>query len=317
MSKFWRACRWGMDDVFIIAAFVVLISFVPLNILVEKLDTKTVFWNSTPAQVAGYFVVFYVLQALYVICITLIKASILFMYLRIFPDERFRAVLWATQAFNLAVGLTFTLVGLFQCRPVHLGWTWWRQPELREGHCLNVIAETIVHTAIQLMLDVWMLALTATQVLGMNMPLREKLAIMLMFGLGLFLTAVSAVRLKVVVNAPNSTGDSSAIPTKETREKKIKKKKEKMRFATIVVAALAGVAAASKPDDKRGCRRDRAHPGRGWYWIVEGDTLGDIAKDFTSTPGFESSVKEIAKVNNIPNPDFIRAWTTIVVPCPP
>ncbi|KAG6068311.1 hypothetical protein E4U32_001095 [Claviceps aff. humidiphila group G2b] len=78
-----------------------------------------------------------------------------------------------------------------------------------------------------------------------------------------------------------------------------------MRFSVLAVAAFAGIAAA-----KRGCRRDPKHHGKGWYWIVEGDTLDSIAADFGQT----SAV--IAADNNIPNPDFIKAWTTIYVDCP-
>ncbi|KAG5952002.1 hypothetical protein E4U58_000959 [Claviceps cyperi] len=77
-----------------------------------------------------------------------------------------------------------------------------------------------------------------------------------------------------------------------------------MRFSALAVAVFAGIAAA-----KRGCRHDPKHPGKGWYWIVAGDTLGDIAADFGQT------VPDLARENNIPNPDFIKAWTTIVVNC--
>ncbi|GJC86173.1 spore germination protein YaaH [Colletotrichum liriopes] len=81
-----------------------------------------------------------------------------------------------------------------------------------------------------------------------------------------------------------------------------------MRSTSILVAlaALTGMAAA-----KRDCRRDRANPGKGWYWIVQGDTLNSIATDFGTT------ADEIAKLNGIPNPDSIPSWVTIVVPCKP
>ncbi|KZL80603.1 peptidase m23b [Colletotrichum incanum] len=80
-----------------------------------------------------------------------------------------------------------------------------------------------------------------------------------------------------------------------------------MRSTSILVAlaALAGMTAA-----KRGCRKDRANPGKGWYWIVQGDTLNEIAADFGT------NAVDLAKDNGIPNPDSIPSWVTIVVPCP-
>ncbi|KAG6037500.1 hypothetical protein E4U41_005067 [Claviceps citrina] len=78
----------------------------------------------------------------------------------------------------------------------------------------------------------------------------------------------------------------------------------KMRFSVIALAAVAGIAIA-----KRGCRHDRKHPGWGWYWVVEGDTLGSIGEDFGQ------DYHEIAKMNGIKNPDFLPAWITIYVRC--
>ncbi|KAK2041072.1 hypothetical protein LZ31DRAFT_597530 [Colletotrichum somersetense] len=76
-----------------------------------------------------------------------------------------------------------------------------------------------------------------------------------------------------------------------------------MRTASLLVplAAIAGMAAA-----KRGCLPDPAHPGQGWYQIVEGDDLNSIAADFGTTAA------DLAKINNIPSPDFIAKNTTIV-----
>ncbi|KAK2033488.1 hypothetical protein LX32DRAFT_635184 [Colletotrichum zoysiae] len=80
-----------------------------------------------------------------------------------------------------------------------------------------------------------------------------------------------------------------------------------MRTASLLVslAAIAGMAAA-----KRGCLADKAHPGQGWYQIVEGDDLNSIAADFGTT------ADALAKTNNIADPNFIKQNTTIVVPCP-
>ncbi|KAK2063318.1 hypothetical protein LY76DRAFT_224734 [Colletotrichum caudatum] len=81
----------------------------------------------------------------------------------------------------------------------------------------------------------------------------------------------------------------------------------KMRTASLLfsLAAIAGMAAA-----KRGCLADQANPGQGWYQIVEGDDLDSIAADFGTTAA------DLAKTNNIQNPNFIVKNTTIVVPCP-
>lgn len=124
----------------------------------------------------------YLSQVFYIISLTLIKASILFMFLRIFPGEKFRLWLWATQVFNMLIGIAFFLVGIFQCQPLNLAWTFWS--EEREGKCIDMPQMAIIHGCINIALDVWMLVLPATQVWGLNTKWRRKIAVLLMFSLG-------------------------------------------------------------------------------------------------------------------------------------
>ncbi|KAF3801903.1 hypothetical protein GCG54_00015125 [Colletotrichum gloeosporioides] len=80
-----------------------------------------------------------------------------------------------------------------------------------------------------------------------------------------------------------------------------------MKTSSIVLYAVAALAGLSEA--KRGCRHDKANPGMGWYYIVSGDTLNDIAADFSTT------ATHLAEINGIANPDSIPADKTIVVPC--
>lgn len=41
------------------------------------------------------------------------------------------------------------------------------------------------HAIVNIALDLWMLALPASQVWGLKMPLRRKIGVMIMFGLGI------------------------------------------------------------------------------------------------------------------------------------
>ncbi|KAL2279610.1 hypothetical protein FJTKL_13299 [Diaporthe vaccinii] len=55
------------------------------------------------------------------------------------------------------------------------------------------------HAIINIALDLWMLALPASQVWGLKMPLRRKIGVMIMFGLGIFITVVSSIRLRSLI----------------------------------------------------------------------------------------------------------------------
>ncbi|KAG8161106.1 hypothetical protein KVR01_009370 [Diaporthe batatas] len=67
------------------------------------------------------------------------------------------------------------------------------------GRCINIYAMAWAHAIINIALDVWMLALPASQVWGLKMPLRRKLGVMVMFGLGIFITTVSCIRLRSLI----------------------------------------------------------------------------------------------------------------------
>ncbi|KAF9872518.1 CFEM domain-containing protein [Colletotrichum karsti] len=202
-----RVSTWGADDTFILIAYVSEVLYVS-----GENGAGRDMWKLTPNQITNYFMSVYIGQVLYTFTICLVKASILFMYLRIFPGETFRAVLWGTQAFNAAVGISVTIVGVFQCHPIHLAWTVWRQDGQSQGWCMNYILIGVIHGGVQVALDVWMLILPASQVLGLNMRWKKKCAVFFMFSLGIFLTAASAVRfgflLKYQEGTHNFTTDS-------------------------------------------------------------------------------------------------------------
>lgn len=143
--------------------------------------TSTILSGMPKSYLQGY----YVMQALYHCTITLLKASVLFLYQRIFPFERLRNALWATQAFNLIIGVMFLFLGIFQCNPVHLAWTLWRQDARSQGTCMNIVDIGIAHGAIQVGLDIWMLALPLMQIQSLNLKWEKKSSLMAMFSLGL------------------------------------------------------------------------------------------------------------------------------------
>ncbi|KAL0935655.1 CFEM domain-containing protein [Colletotrichum truncatum] len=156
-------------------------------------------WTLTPEQITNYYRGFYIVQIFYHCSVFLIKASIIFTFIRIFTGEKIRAILVGTQVFNLMLGISFTLVGIFQCRPISLSWTLWRRDPNRQGSCLNIVLVGTIHGAIQVALDIWMLVLPGTQVMGLNMQKRKKFAVLFLFSLGLFLTIVSGIRLKSLI----------------------------------------------------------------------------------------------------------------------
>ncbi|KAK0380109.1 CFEM domain-containing protein [Colletotrichum limetticola] len=185
LSKFLRLSTWGPDD---------------FTLILGYLGIGRDIWTLSYDEITRFMQVFFAFEVIYTLSISALKASILFFYIRVFSmvSRTFSLVLWLTQTFNFLFCLAFTVANLNQCRPFSNAWEAWdgRHP----GYCINVYAMFIAHAAINIALDVWMLGLPVTQVLWLNLRKRQKVEIVVMFSLGVVITIVSAVRLKVLLS---------------------------------------------------------------------------------------------------------------------
>ncbi|KAK2041050.1 CFEM domain-containing protein [Colletotrichum somersetense] len=202
-NKWLRISPWGWDDTSIIAAYIVVVAFIPGAVLALRTGAGRDIWSLTPDQITNLLLIVYVWGLLYFFGLAFLKMSIVFLYLRIFPDEKFRKVLWATQLFNLLLLISFTAGQLALCQPLELAWVGWAKEVT--GKCFDRNGFIISHGAINVALDLWMLGLPMTQLYGLHMQRKKKLGVMFMFSLGAFLTAVSAYRIEAVLTFATSS----------------------------------------------------------------------------------------------------------------
>ncbi|KAK7709993.1 hypothetical protein SLS63_013094 [Diaporthe eres] len=184
------------------------------SILEERYGLGRDIWTLEPWRITEFLKVFFVFEVLYTLTLGLIKTSILFLYLRLFPDPKFRRTVWATQAFNLLMVGSFIVSDFLQCRPISFFWGQWDGEHT--GRCFNINALAWAHSALNIALDFWMLYLPATQVWSLQMKTRKKVGVILMFGIGIFLTLTSIVRTQTLVsfaNTENPTRDYFATVT--------------------------------------------------------------------------------------------------------
>ncbi|KAM0258924.1 hypothetical protein ACHAQJ_003580 [Trichoderma viride] len=148
----------------------------------------------------GYF--FWILEVLYFAQVMLLKITLLFFYLRIFPGDA-RKVLWATVIFDAMYGTAFIFLALFQCHPISFFWTGWDGEH--KGTCLNSNAIGWANASISIALDLWMLAIPLWQIRKLKLHWKKKIGVVMMFFVGTFVTVVSIVRLQFIVNLGSST----------------------------------------------------------------------------------------------------------------
>jgi len=89
--------------------------------------------------------IYYVNEILYIITLPLIKVSIIFTYLRIFPEMSFRWLAFAAIGLNIAYVIAFLIVTVLQCQPISFAWNRWDKEH--EGTCMDLNAQVMAAAA--------------------------------------------------------------------------------------------------------------------------------------------------------------------------
>lgn len=139
-------------------------------------------WTLEFDQVTAFLKWFFVVEMLYFTNVTFLKLALLAFYHYIFPGPKVRKVIWATAVVTICYGISFIVTGIFQCRPIKFYWESWDQEH--DGRCIDIHALGWAHAVINIVLDIWMLAIPLQQVTQLQLPWKKKIGVALMFGVG-------------------------------------------------------------------------------------------------------------------------------------
>ncbi|ORY07908.1 hypothetical protein BCR34DRAFT_603713 [Clohesyomyces aquaticus] len=197
---------YGIDDWLIIPALVCSCAWT-LNALIctqaGNLGGHTQLTaNGDPANLETYRVFlkqYYVLVVLWTPGVGFTKLSVAFLYKRIFATHRFILAAWTMIWFLVLWILAFTLVALFPCAPIHVYWS--GSAAAQDAKCINLPAMYIVNKATNAILDLATLILPIACIYRLQIPLRQKLAIVGIFALGGLVLVTGVVRLVTHIRA--------------------------------------------------------------------------------------------------------------------
>lgn len=131
------------------------------------------------------------------VCTYLVKLSNILLLARLFASPaspKFRISLHVVHAFLLLWTTASFFVVLLRCTPVRSSW------DLSvKGNCPHPQAGRIVTAALNSFTDVILLSLPMKPVWQLHLPVRQKLSVIGMFGVGFFCLAASAARLNYAV----------------------------------------------------------------------------------------------------------------------
>ena len=126
--------------------------------------------------------VHFIFIAFHVFPLCFIKLSLLFLYRRIFHGTIFNITTWVLIGLTIAWTLSFFLALLLQCVPVTISTV--TGSKSASSHCIDQIPVTFAVTSSGTVMDFLILLVPIPNVWKLQMPLRNKLALVGIFAIG-------------------------------------------------------------------------------------------------------------------------------------
>ncbi|OBT61625.1 hypothetical protein VE03_08860 [Pseudogymnoascus sp. 23342-1-I1] len=153
------------------------------------------FWDVRPENVISLRKLYYISQVFYLLVQGLAKVSILLLYLRIFPDIKFRRIIHVALVWMACRTIIFVCVVVFQCIPVAHSWD-----QSVAGKCADQQAFVYAGAAVSIFEDIVIMFLPVYELHGLTLSLKKRLVLVFMFALGSFASITSIIRLKYIVS---------------------------------------------------------------------------------------------------------------------
>ncbi|CAI6336646.1 unnamed protein product [Periconia digitata] len=126
--------------------------------------------------------------------VTIIKISILLIYLRLAITKTFTYLCMGSIALLGLYQFAVMIIVPLECTPLKLLW----DPTV-QGRCIDINLFYYITSAFHILMDVWILILPYNIIIAIPRPLRERLAVYSVFGLGFFGTICAIVRFNYLV----------------------------------------------------------------------------------------------------------------------
>ncbi|KAJ4316701.1 hypothetical protein N0V94_005314 [Neodidymelliopsis sp. IMI 364377] len=139
-------------------------------------------WNVSFSGITSTLLYFWVSEIVYFTTLGFIKISFLLFFLQIFPEKRFRQIVWAVIYFQIASMIAFGLAATFVCSPVSFAWKQWDGEHT--GKCINNNSLAFTHAAHSIFVDFVTLSLPITQIWKLHLGMKKKVGVLLMFSVG-------------------------------------------------------------------------------------------------------------------------------------
>ncbi|OAX85058.1 hypothetical protein ACJ72_00559 [Emergomyces africanus] len=200
---FFNGGPFGMDDAMMVIVMIFTVPFTVLSVFIANAGLGKDIWHVDFDDITKVLYIYYWDEWIYFSALISTKISLHFFYLRIFPKRSFRIAIYVVMGITLAYGIVFILVSVFQCSPIKSAWLRW--DGTAPGHCNNINMQSWTSAGFNIILDLVTLALPLRELSQMDLWRKKKIHICIMFTVGSFVTVVSILRLRTLLQFAKSS----------------------------------------------------------------------------------------------------------------
>ncbi|RMZ68537.1 integral membrane [Pyrenophora seminiperda CCB06] len=184
----------GPEDWTMIAAAVFAVVYL-MELVVGAKELKLGFsaMSITVAQLVASIKLSLAIVITYMMAMTLIKISILLIYLRLAVTQTFKRLCQVSVALLVVYQVIVTIVVFTQCTPINKLWDFF---DKIEGTCIDARSFYRVTSVFHMIMDLWILVLPVKLIMNIPRPPREKIALYVIFGLGIVSLLASVLRFQ-------------------------------------------------------------------------------------------------------------------------
>ncbi|KAK6387168.1 hypothetical protein LTS17_000434 [Exophiala oligosperma] len=186
-----------IDDGIMLVATLTVVVFTALNLQAANKGLGKDIWNVEPDNIDIVLKNFFIGEFLYIFISVVTKLAVLAFYLKVFSQPYFQKAAYLVMGLCFSYFVSYMFVLGFECTPVSFFWEQWRDPSA--GTCININAGGWAAAAINIALDVAILALPVPVILRLQISRQQKLQVLSMFGVGSLITVVSIIRLQSLI----------------------------------------------------------------------------------------------------------------------
>ncbi|KAK3686129.1 hypothetical protein B0T22DRAFT_538324 [Podospora appendiculata] len=182
----------GIDDYLITGAMVSSIGFLAIMMLQIKAGLGR---QVTFPELPGFLYALWATVPVYSFCLVLIKLSITVQLYRVLRTPKMQKFLRVYLICITVSGLWTVLSTVFNCWPVEY---YWNFATGMAGSCMDKSAITFTNAGLNIFTDVILIAVPIPLLWRLQIPRRQKIVLMCLFGVGTFTCIISVVRLQAL-----------------------------------------------------------------------------------------------------------------------